>query len=269
MTGTYYYDYINQKDRIDQKQFGQTMSEIQDFTTMLQYQFNSAQCQCTRMTEPMQPANVPFGSSFAGTTVIDNKAVNIWEVADPIMQSAGLSMEFYVDSSAEVVRINTTIASPMGAQTTLMDLSNYQLGEPAASYFVPPKYCHCPTTPTPVVGTCPGNPGTECQCAQSSQLSFCAGVNYPVTLALDIATMDAFVAQAYKTLMLAIPNPTSQCQLSFKEFLCAFYFPSCATVNNVPFTFLPCLDLCPDCGIYYTGNCTAAPVDALCTAYVV
>eukprot|EP01112_Ceratiomyxa_fruticulosa_P016891 TRINITY_DN5164_c0_g1_i1.p1 TRINITY_DN5164_c0_g1~~TRINITY_DN5164_c0_g1_i1.p1 ORF type:complete len:327 (-),score=54.09 TRINITY_DN5164_c0_g1_i1:9-989(-) len=270
-SGIYYYDYLNQRDRTDVSEYGQTVTTLNLYEQGHKYNWtNGAHCMCSPLTEPLSALNVPFGAEYKGLEMVDGAQCDVWLFQNPIMKMSGMSFTYYV-SDDKVLRFNTTMSSMFGSQFIYIDFSNYNLTAPDPSFFAPLPSCSCSTPIPPYVpdkSSCPGHPDPACQCASSSSLTFCTGVNYPISNAIDVATMDEFVSLAYKSATSVLPNPSKQCLANFQAFLCAFYFPQCIG-SNFPVTFLPCDTICPFCSCFegVSKNCTAALPHTACTDY--
>jgi len=267
VSGHLWYDYNHLFQRFDLQQFGTTVTQLDRFDQMNQYEFDSQQCRCVPEESPMPTYFIPPGTPYLGQRTYEGQQVDGWEV--DLLGMITVDIWTSTTSPAELVMVNITINSgSFGSISTVEDFSNVQPGAIPSSVFDVPLQCAnvCPLPVPPYVptGSCPADPPVACACV-SSQLSFCSQVDYPVpeALAFQPTPQDKFVQTAYNSAMSAAPNPSPQCKSNMQTYLCAFYFPRCGT-NGI--LFLPCPGLCPcACGMA-PANCTAG-ITSACTQY--
>jgi hypothetical protein len=83
VTGPYYYDYVNQRDRLDVEFFGQRMRTVSLFNEKTQYQIDEASgaCQAKPTENPeLYPFWIPPFATFVADEEIDGEKVEHWKL---------------------------------------------------------------------------------------------------------------------------------------------------------------------------------------------
>jgi hypothetical protein len=65
-----YFDYLNQKQRLDFSYFGQTMMDISRYDLGYEYQIAGGQCTGSQLQNEMFPMTIPPFAEYEGTGVV-------------------------------------------------------------------------------------------------------------------------------------------------------------------------------------------------------
>ncbi|EGG17577.1 hypothetical protein DFA_08573 [Cavenderia fasciculata] len=260
--GNFYFSLGQQAQRVDVSQWGASQTKLDRYDLMFSFTYDGSNCQVDPITDPQSSYSVLPGSSYEGTTDINNDEVTVWYFN--MMDQAFITL--YVDAATNqnLVRANMTSSNPQASMTTIMDFSDFTAGVPSGAFQIP-SYCVIPTpkpiTPIPA-NVCPNNPPQGCSCAPA--LTFCNQVNYPVAgSAVDFATVDGMISDMYNQFT-QFTSPSANCASATKAFLCATMFPQCSS-GIMP--LLPCAGLCISCACGGPTSACAVTNGTACTQY--
>ncbi|KAK5580060.1 hypothetical protein RB653_000073 [Dictyostelium firmibasis] len=265
VSGTLYYAYQKLVQRMDSTDpmFGQTITTLDRYDQMNEYNYASGDCKCSQISGDMPLYTILPGSTFQGQVDVNGVASDQWQFS----LSSSVNISLFVDPSREVLTQAVMVVSQQGTtMTSTITFSNVNTEPISADIFDVPSYCSCPTPAPPVIppaNACPGNPPSGCDCAPA--LSFCSEVNYPIASADDATTVDSMVEETFNNFV-SFSKPTTACASNMKSFLCGTLFPLC---TGTPSIMLPCANLCPSCSCGGSGNntCASALPNTACTQY--
>ncbi|EGC37554.1 hypothetical protein DICPUDRAFT_76853 [Dictyostelium purpureum] len=269
VSGFMSYDYAAQTQRIDSKDpnFGSITTTLDRYDLGNSYTFvqGQSQCDCQPVQGKMPNYQILPGAAYKGQQTVNGVNADTWEYG--LIPGANITV---YTSGNNLVESQMTVNNMGMEMITTMDFNTFTPGPIPSSTFAVPSFCSgaCPTPAppaTPAPNACPGNPPQGCECP--SMLSFCSGVNYPVTSTFGADDVDTMAASMINSFSALQPGPTQQCVAQTKAFICATLFPLC-TGSIVP--VLPCPSLCPtSCGDVSSSNntCAAALPSNICTNY--
>ncbi|KAN0006604.1 hypothetical protein ACTFIU_003318 [Dictyostelium citrinum] len=264
VSGTMYYAYQKRVQRMDSTDpmFGQTITTLDRYDQMNEYNYASGDCKCSQISGDMPLYTILPGSTYQGQSNVNGVESDQWMFS----LSTTVNISLYVDPSLDILTQAVMIVSQQGnTMTTTITFSNVNTSPISDDIFEVPPYCQCPTPAPPVIppaNACPGNPPAGCNCAPA--LSFCSQVTYPIDTS-DAPMVDSMVEETFNNFV-SFSKPTAACASNMKAFLCSTLFPLC---TGSPVVMLPCANLCPSCSCGGSGNntCAAALPNTACTQY--